>query len=744
MNQGEWSAARRHVGNGPVRIEGEIDAARRVAKRQTESASAALGGGARAALGVVLAAVACAPAQAQSDSRDAASSENLERATVTGYRFLDEDTSGITNLPLPVEKVPQSISLLNNDFVKAADLKNMGEVAQYTPGAIWASYSPSYGNQIWLRGFSAGFAIDGLTVGDQITDPDPAILERYEVVKGPASVVYGAQSPGGVVNLVSKSASPDTPSYIEALAGSWGRWRVEGQAAGALNESGSIRGIGVVAHEEGGSFVDFVQLNKSVLYGGLDVDITKSLTGYFRASFQRTEDTPYNGIPTYADGSLVPVSYAYFLGGSAFRAAAQATRVDTGLKWKPTDAWAFSLQGIYQYTTHGGRNAYPYSTIASDGTFPFGGENFNDWHVYDATLALSAARTLDDVGLSDSSVSANLRYQHYRYDIFETFLSGGSADIFSGDTAVSGLFNAQTIGAGFYQQDQQMNYLTASSQAVVKVAKPLTLVGGVTLSRPVIDLQVDDGAWQNFDPGNQLKYRLAAVVEAAKGLDLYASYSESYQPNLRVDVNFNSLPPLSGRQYEAGAKVLLNRRLLLTAAVFQIRESNVPVYVETVGGEALYKVSGVQHRGLELEANGQVAERWQVRAGLAFLDPKVTQDPTNSVNDGETRPWLPKVTANLYANYDFGNGLSMSGGTRHEGSIKTYDNASPSPTLPIRAYTVADAGVSYALDKWHVQLNLKNIFNEKYYLSTPIFQSLAAGLYPGEPRSVGISVRRSL
>ena len=149
---------------------------------------------------------------------------------VTGYRYLDVDTSGITNLSLPVEKVPQSISLLNNDFAKAADVKNSAEVAQYTPGAEWASYSPSYGNQIFLRGFAANYAIDGLLTGDQITEPDPAVLQRYEIVKGPASVVYGAQSPGGVVNLVQKDASPGTPSHVEALGGSFGRWRLEGQS----------------------------------------------------------------------------------------------------------------------------------------------------------------------------------------------------------------------------------------------------------------------------------------------------------------------------------------------------------------------------------------------------------------------------------------------------------------------------------------------------------------------------------
>ncbi|MEC4595227.1 TonB-dependent siderophore receptor, partial [Nitrospirillum amazonense] len=680
------------------------------------------------------------PASAGPASAGPASASN--EIIVTGYRFLDEDTSGITNLPLPVEKVPQSISLVNNDFAKAADLKNMGEIAQHTTGALWASYSPSYGNQFWLRGFSAGYAIDGLTVGDQITEPDPAILERYEVVKGPASVVYGAQSPGGVVNLVSKTASPDTPNYLEALGGSWGRWRVEGQVADSLNASGTIRAIAVAAHEEGGSFVDFVKLNKTVAYGGLDFDLSERLTGYVRVSYQRTEDTPYNGIPTYPDGTPVPVSRSFFMGGTDYDNLTQATRVNTGLTWRPSDEWTFDLKAIYQYTTHDGQNVYPYGYIAEDGSFPVGGEYFDAWHVNDSTVGGTATRKLDDIGLTDSYIVASVRYQHYRYYISERNFSAGAANINDGERAVSDLYNSLTPVPGGYEQDQRMNYLTGSVQAVVKVASPLTFIGGIAYSKPEIDMQVYNGAWQNLDPGQQVNYRGALVYEPVDGLNLYASYSESYQPNLRIDINHDVLPPVSGKQYEVGAKYLPNRQILLTAALFEIRESNVAVYDTMVDGEALYKASGVRHRGVELEATGQVTDQWQVKGGLALLDPKVTNDPENPVNVGETRPWLPRVTANLYTSYDFDNGISVSGGARYVGSVKTYDRSS-TPTPDISAYTLFDAAVGYSFDDWRLQMNLKNIFDKHYYVSTPIFQSLSSGLYPGEPRSVTVSMRRN-
>jgi len=307
---------------------------------------------------------------------------------------------------------------------------------------------------------------------------------------------------------------------------------------------------------------------------------------------------------------------------------------------------------------------------------------------------------------------------------------------------VSDFFNSLTPVPGGYEQDQRMNYLTGSVQAVVKVAEPLTLVGGIAYSKPSIDQQVYNGDFRNFDPGDQVNYRAAVVYEPIKDLNLYASYSESYEPNLRIDLNHDVLPPLNGKQYEVGAKYLPNRKILLTAALFEIRESNVPIYAAFVNGETLYTASAVRHRGLELEATGQLADRWQVKGGVALLDPKVTADPVHPVNNGETRPWLPRATASVYTSYDFTNGVSIAGGVRYVGSVKTYDSSSPAPTPDIKAYTVVDAAVGYSLDRWRLQLNLKNLFDERYYMSTPIFQALWAGLYPGEPRSFTVSLRR--
>lgn len=663
----------------------------------------------------------------------------LQAVTVAGYEFYAPDTSGITRLPLPIEKVPQSASIVTSDFVKAASLDTLGEIAQYTPGAYYSGYIPSYGSQVLLRGLNAGYAIDGLTVGDQIAEPDAATLARYEVIKGPASVAFGAQNPGGIINLVQKNAF-DAPNYLSVSGGSWGHWRVEGQGTTALNSADTVRAIGVFAQEQGDSQVDFVHSKKTVLYGGVDFDLSDELSGYVRLNHQRFKTTGYNGIPVHPDGSLPDLSRSFFIGGSDYSTDARATSLSAGLTWMPSALWTFDFKSMFQKTDHRGVNAYASGYLQDNGDFAVSGAKYDPWNVYDFTTDVSATRKLDDLGLEGSSVSANVRYQRYRYSISQDYLAG-TANINDGDAAVSRYINGLVPGdAGHYEQNLTMNYLTASTQAVIKVAQPVSLVGGVSYSRPEIRNQVDDGLRTNLDPGGQFSYRAAVVYEPVQGLNVYGSYSQSFMPNLRVDDSYQVLPPMKGSQYEIGVKQsLAGGKLLLSAAVFDLRQSNVAVYDKVVNNETLYKTASVRHRGLELEATGQVTNAWQIRAGLTLLDPKVSDDPSDPASNGQKRTWIPRQTANLYTTYDIGHGVTLGGGVRYVGRVKTsYDGSTPD----LSSYLLVDGGLGYSIDRWHFQLNVKNIFDRKYYLGT--WNTLAYGVYPGMGRSAMLTARLEL
>src|ERR1700728_4601978 len=254
----------------------------------------------------ILAASSALAAGADTSSTPSNDSDQLEEVTVTGhYEFLSADTSGTTNLPLPIEKVPQSISLVSEDFIKAADLKTIGDIADYVPGAFYEGPSGGYSNAVSLRGYTPIKAYDGLNVGASFLpafEPDYSIFDRVEIVKGPSSVVYGVSSAGGLINYVTKSATPQTPDYFLAQVGSWDSYRVEGQVAGSLDSSGSARAIGVVAYDQGNSFIDVLNHKELTLYGGVNFDFSSSGTRYLHAGYMWGQRTASHGLSTYPDG----------------------------------------------------------------------------------------------------------------------------------------------------------------------------------------------------------------------------------------------------------------------------------------------------------------------------------------------------------------------------------------------------------------------------------------------------------
>src|SRR3990167_2740017 len=470
----------------------------------------------------------------------------------TGYRYLSENTSGTTGLPVPIEKVPQSISLVSEDFLDATDAKSLGDVAQYTPGALFDGNPGGTSSIVKLRGFAAGNAIDGLNVGALDYEPDFATLERLEIVKGPTSVVYGAANPGGIINQVTKGADANTPSHIELLGGSWDRWRIEGQLAGALNAAGTVHVIGVAVHEESGSFVQRVDSEKTVLYAGIDADLTPELTAYLHGGYERYRRTSFDGIPTLPDGSPAPVGRSFFIGSGDFDLVTPVTRVNGGLDWEASSALSVSLKVNYLRSNTTGESGYGYD-LQPNGDFFIAINNITKSVTEAFSAGLSTVYKFDDLGLTDSFVTVAANYQSYDTKQAGTIPDtpqGDVANIFDGVDAIEALFNTRTYPGIFdYSLNRRLRYFTLSTQASIKVAEPLTLLGGLSWAKPDVSKQSGNRPWEDFSGASQTSLRLAATLEPVRGLNFYASYSESFQPQLFIDAAGDVLSPLTGQQY---------------------------------------------------------------------------------------------------------------------------------------------------------------------------------------------------
>ncbi len=346
---------------------------------------------------------------------------------------------------------------------------------------------------------------------------------------------------------------------------------------------------------------------------------------------------------------------------------------------------------------------------------------------------------LDDLGLEDSFLAASLIYTssgRTQRTLFPTIngLTTVPTNLLIGNDALVALIDSEVFpGINPSVNQQQLYYRIASAQAVIEIIDSVSLLAGASVSDPTVkNKTVVNGPWMYYNPGSQTSYRAALMYEPVSDLNLYVSYSQSFQPNFRTDRDDKVLPPVIGAEYELGGKyTALDRRLLLTASLFQLDQKNTAVLTTFIGsdGFARYAAVGeVRHRGVELEATGQLTDRWQVQASITRLDAEITKDSL-AANIGQTRPWIPKSTASAFTSYSFPRGFFIAGGVRHVDSIKT---STLGTTRPLPSYTLVDGSVGLDLDTWRFQLNLKNAFDKTYYVNSS--QSITGGTLFGEPR----------
>jgi iron complex outermembrane receptor protein len=699
------------------------------------------------------------PSQATQDSDN----KGLEEVVVTGhYQFLSADTSGTTNLPIPIEQVPQSISLVSNDFIEAADLKTLGEIAEYTPGAVNVGNQEGLGSAIKLRGFNPGFAVDGINVITNATyyEPDYAIFDRLEVVEGPSSVVYGVSSPGGLVNFVTKSATSQTPDYVYAQAGSWHSFRVEAQAASALDPDEHVRAIGVVVQDQGDSFIDQLYHKKTTLYGGVNLSLS-DFTGYLHGGYERFERTSFDGIPTESDGTPAPLPRSFCICAESIGMTTDVYHAEGELTWHATDMLDVMLKGNYQRLHLTGAEDYSFG-LQTNGDIGIQAQRDPGSVAQNYGIGLSAIYRFDELGLKNSFASLAALYQNSSIDgtyLFPPGYNTGTTNVFLGQAALSEALEAllATVNTP-YTQLLKADTITLSGQSIVQLIPKLNLLLGLSYSKPD-QSEVTNGSGQSFNIGGRDSYRVGLTYEFLPKTNAYFSYSESFEPQLLLTTSNTVLPPISGDQYEIGIKSrTANGQLLLTAALFEINEKNVGEYATTINGIDFYQAVGdVRNKGVELQALGRITPQWQVNVAYSYLDPIITGAISSGASPqyatiGQESLYLPKQTTSLYSTYSFDQGslrgFSAGIGVRYVGAERTsYASGLANvqtgltPTRDIPGYSVVDGSLNYAIGKWMLQFNAHNILDRRYLINN--YQTLYYGNLPGNPTNFALSVRHT-
>ncbi|MFN6534904.1 MAG: TonB-dependent siderophore receptor [Nostoc sp. EkiNYC01] len=646
-----------------------------------------------------------------------------------GYRVTDTTTGTKTDTPL--RDIPQSIQVIPQEILRDQQITGLDDALRNVPG-VSESFSSAASNFFSIRGFDA--AATNL-LRDGLVDPlagqlnELTSIERVEVLKGPASVLFGLGNPGGVINLVSKRPLSDPFYAIDATVGSYSFYRGALDLSGPLNDSKTVLYRLNTAYRNRGSFIDFYSGEQFNISPVVSVAIGDKTNLTLEGEYIDARDSYISGVPVI--GTVLPnpngeVSRNRNFGEPSDEITQTITRLGYQLEHKFSDNW--SLRNAFRFTfrDYSDRQTIPLSLDADNRTF---NRFYREYDLENTNYAL----TTNLVGkFSTGSIQHQLLFG-IDWNRLENFSPryierrAESIDIFN---PVYGLplgeitfdefsDNSETNSLGIYLQDQ------------IALTDNLKLLLGGRFD--TYDQKYEDFTNNTESSGSDSAFspRFGIVYQPIPAISLYASYTRSFTPPngtffFGVD---STLQPERGTQYEIGVKADLNSRLSATLSFFDLTRTNVSTADPNNEGFTI-QVGEQNSQGIELSLAGEIVPGWNIFAGYAYIDARITEDNTFAV--GNRLPNTPEHSFNLWTTYEIQQG-ELQGLGAGIGLFFVGDRAGDlDNTYDVPSYVRTDAAIFYNRDRFRVALNFKNLFDVDYFESA----LSSSRVYYGQPFTV--------
>lgn len=650
----------------------------------------------------------------------ALATDDTETISITGQR-LKRVSKGATNLPLSVQETPQSVTVIDRDWLEAFAFDDINQALRLATGVNVEAVETdrTYYN---ARGFDIkSMQVDGIGLPfnwNVVGALDTALYEKVEIIRGANGLLTGTGNPSGTINYVRKRPQSDFAGSVELTTGSWDKRRLELDVTTPLTDSGSWAGRMVAVKQTGDSYLDHYQNERNVLYGVIDGQIgdhTVLTFGYTRQD-NESDGVLWGALPMqYTDGSQTD-----------FDASASTTMDWTYWNTYSKTAFAeivYALPADWQFKavlTHNDYDEpselfYIWSSagLELDGTGLFGWPGkytaSSDRKLLDATVSGGVELGGREHQLLFGLNIAQSDNGYLAYPVPGSDPAWGALPSFPGWTGQEvprPAFGAPYV-AGDWQDEVQRLY--AISQ--LNVADGWQLIVGFN----AIDVEtkgVNFGETMVRDEQEVSPY-LGATWTLNPQLNLYASYSDIYEPQPELDINQQPVGAAIGTSYELGAKSSwFADRLLATLALFRAEQENYATYAGFNGETGLIYYAGadVDSEGVELEASGRIGDDWKLLAGYTKLE---LTNPDGS----DTRTFIPRETFNLGLRYNPAALAALELG----GTVRWQDDIQLSNWLgdiEQQAYTLVSLYASYELtEQVSLAANLNNATDEKYLAS---------------------------
>ena len=661
-----------------------------------------------------------------------------------------------TKTDTPILEIPQAINVVTADQVTAQGARNLTQALRYTPGLNTGGFTDRNGiaDEITSRGFApTPLYFDGAYIpyaGSLGGAPqiDPYTLERIEVLKGPSSVLYGQNQPGGLINLVSKRPTTEQRSQVKLGAGSYNRVNGAIDSSGPLDDQKefSYRIIGVA--NKGNQQVAHTHSERLLLAPSLTWSPNDDTSLTLLAQIQRDDGLEdYQSLPRIGSLDRGPtgerINRDFFSGDSHYNDYKRNQYI-FGYDFSHSFSEDLKYRSTARYTDV--RDRYKGFYLRSFVTDDAGVTDFTqanrvklDWRQHN--IAYTLDNNLEyrfNTGALEHTTLMGVDYRHFNrkydglnaYNVLPVDLYGKNNYDSSSVTPVLDTKWDNTLRqTGVYLQDQ------------IKLDQWILTIGGRQDWAEIDNKDILPGTISS-QRDNKFTGRVGLTYVTEFGLAPYISYSESFLPTLGTaapERGGDAFKPTEGEQYEVGVKYQPLEKTLITASVYQVKQKNV-LTGDTEYPQYQAQNGEVRSRGVELEIKSSI-DNLDVLAAASYIDSFYTKSTYG--DQGNRNEAQAPVSAALWVDYHFTqatlDGLTFGAGARYTGR-KPGDSAN---SFDVPSYVVYDTTISYDMGKLdaglrglQTRLNVQNIFDREYVSDC----NYSFGCYYGQERVASVEM----
>ncbi|MFJ4441082.1 TonB-dependent siderophore receptor [Pseudomonas sp. NPDC089422] len=672
------------------------------------------------------------------------SSDALGSTTEGSGSYTTGSMSTATKLPLSMRETPQAVTVITRQRMDDQAMTSINDVVKATPG-LFLDYSSGPGRQSYsARGFDIdNLMYDGIpsgytgwVVGAQ---PNLAMFDRVEVVRGATGLVTGAGNPSAAINLVRKRPLAEQKVTLTGAAGSWDDYRGEVDASSPLNDNGTLRGRVVASYRDANSYIDDVEEDHGLFYAVTEADLSDDTSLMLGFSHQKDKTNYFWGaMPTALDGHHMGFSRSYNPGSDWENKDQEIDTVFAELRQRLANDWKLQVNANY---------AQQQAT--------FTGSYQSRWAGLQAPIARTVYQSRhqeNQTGL-DAFVSGPFDLLGRSHEL----VVGASKRIYDMDTR-----NYSPYDMFWPLNGSKPNFVHTGNKREVTTQDGVYITTRLNLADPLKLILGGRLDWYDYDNRDgDGDYKVTRNVTKYAGLiydlddhhSVYVSYSDIFTPQSSKGTSGTPVKPIVGKNYEVGIKgEYFDGALNASIALFRIDQENraTQVFVADCPQTSCYEASGeVRSQGIDMELQGALTPNWQVGGGYTYARAHTIKDAANpaKVNqrfDTDT----PEHMFKLNTVYHFQGPLEK---LRVGGNIswqsRIYNDFTVADGSQYRliqgAYAVTDLMAGYRVNQHlDLQLNANNVFDRKYYSAIASSVDYAGDTW-GAPRNMMLTAKYS-